>query len=109
MDCPHFKAKRLRKTRIVDFHRGKLAIRGILLYSHIFKEVGGCLFSGDKFYFERLIAIFRGMYVGVGATKRREGNSLTATIFHFVNSKTLPGSYDLIVVMNRCSAHLIYF
>ena len=38
MDCPNLIEKRLCKTRIVDFHRGKLAISDILL-SH-FQGVG---------------------------------------------------------------------
>ena len=37
MVCPHRIEERLRKTRIVDFQRGKLAISEILLYGHIFK------------------------------------------------------------------------
>ena len=35
VDYPHIIEERLRKTRIVDFHRGKSAVS----YSHIFK---GC-------------------------------------------------------------------
>ena len=48
-------------------------------------------YFGEKFDYEKLVAIFRGMcvYGGGGAVgiTRREGYSLTATIFHFVNKK----------------------
>ena len=47
---------------------------------------------GGKFDYEKLVAIFRGMCVGAGGAVeiiRQEGYSLTAIIFHFVNSKTL--------------------
>ena len=37
VDYPQLTEKRLRKTRNVDFHRGKLAICEILLLTQIFK------------------------------------------------------------------------
>ena len=39
VDCPHLTKKRLCKTRIVDFHREKLALLA-KFYCHIFKVLG---------------------------------------------------------------------
>ena len=56
MDCPQLTEKRLRKTRNVDFHRGKLAISEIyckLIFSRGVYEGGGGVVShlpGGKFY-----------------------------------------------------------
>ena len=98
MDCSHFIEKGLHKTRLVEFHRGKLAISEILLYGLIFKVWGlsHLPMGNSTTKNENLISIFRGICVGggaenggVGATVRREGYSLTATIFRFVYNNTL--------------------
>ena len=71
INCQHLIEKSLvRKTRFLDFHRGKLATRisEILLYSNIFSRSGeGILpYFGGKFDYEKLVAVVRGMCVGVG-------------------------------------------
>ena len=69
VNCQHLIEKTLPKTRFLDFHRGKLATRisEILLYSHIFKGWRG---HSPIFRWEirlrKLVAIFRGMCVGIG-------------------------------------------
>ena len=56
VDCPRLIKKRLCKTRIVDFHRAKLAISEILL--SYFQGIGDSIVSGRKFYYEKIITIF---------------------------------------------------
>ena len=80
VDYPHIIEKRLRKTRIVDFHRVKLAVS----YSHIFKgcEGGFSHFSlGNATtkahgYFQGNVYVRGGEGGGATTCIRREGYSL---------------------------------